>query len=55
MLTFLKHFSLKFNKKHSCLGSSRVGSLPNETKWHLVLFSLELNETKCHLVLVLPN
>ena len=30
---------------------TRVGSLLNETKWHLVSFSLVLNETKCHLVL----
>ena len=30
-----------------------VGSLLNETKWHSVLFSLVLDETKCHLVLVL--
>ena len=34
---------------------TRVGSLLNETKWHLVSFSLVLNVTKCHLVLVLPN
>ena len=34
---------------------SRVGSLLNETKWHLVSFSLVLNETKCYLVLDLPN
>ena len=34
---------------------SRVGSLLNETKHHLVSFSLLLNETKWHLVSSSPN
>ena len=34
---------------------TRVGPLLNETKCHLVSFSLLLNQTKWHLVLSLPN
>ena len=61
-MEFLWNFVLLPKKMTTDIGGvteytehGRVGLLLNETKWHLVSFSLVLNETKCHLVLVLPN
>ena len=49
LLTLQKHFFGTYRL------TGRVGLLLNETKCHLVSFSLLLNQTKWHLVLSSPN